>query len=689
MPKSSKKRKEKAADFAKAKLKLGKGKKPASNEIDTSFKARSVALPSQTIRTEEHVAEQGVPTTRRRLTYDDLLVHLRHYSSSTRKDALQGLRELLSDNPTMVMPNLGSLLGAIAKLIADDDHSVRAALIKFLEWILEQTSTSALAPHAPPLLLFSAAALAHISASIRADAVQIIGILLEKIPRVVVSGAGLSAKNEEGPGARILEGLMVALGAGESKSVNTNISLTSTTKSTLLTTLDAFLRCALLDSSSTSDSISESLPTWYFASAFPSTSAFDSFVSTLASRNRVEENTVVLDSYDIISGPIGCDLDLLQADASESGPSTSKNGYESHNILASRLHPVLIATFLDNAPQLRLSPSSYSASVELVVKVAELANLVYGAVVRDGTPNKETLESLNTMLTHMSVYFPFGDVAGLGVGETVSMKTREATQSLNLAYCELVSLSVSRASQLERRPKRLGRPNKKRTIIGSETGGKQVAEVAAYVKKCLRGEVAFASGLASSLSPTAYMSLLPTLWALRLEQDIMSTALHHATSASGGSRATKRIAIEFVGRLVLLDSDPNAATSVGLKGDAVKEWALGLPRTLWEFGDKDLRGTEVILLILLRMNQRRLLDQETLGALRQRLIPFFMIDHATKGPLPGPWNKLPMYLQKLALELTSSLCDSGIENTASLMSAVERVAIEKQLAYWNSIRPTL
>jgi hypothetical protein len=45
----------------------------------------AVALPNQTIRTEEQVAEQGVPTTRRRLTYDDLLVHLRHYSPGTRK----------------------------------------------------------------------------------------------------------------------------------------------------------------------------------------------------------------------------------------------------------------------------------------------------------------------------------------------------------------------------------------------------------------------------------------------------------------------------------------------------------------------------------------------------------------------------------------------------------------------------
>ena len=40
MPKATKKRKQKAADFSKAKLKLGKGKQVASNVIDTSFKAR-------------------------------------------------------------------------------------------------------------------------------------------------------------------------------------------------------------------------------------------------------------------------------------------------------------------------------------------------------------------------------------------------------------------------------------------------------------------------------------------------------------------------------------------------------------------------------------------------------------------------------------------------------------------------
>jgi len=68
MPKSSKKRKDKAADFSvlhvyfskpaiffyhflpqKAKLKLGKGKQVANNAVDTSFKARGVFSSSPSV----------------------------------------------------------------------------------------------------------------------------------------------------------------------------------------------------------------------------------------------------------------------------------------------------------------------------------------------------------------------------------------------------------------------------------------------------------------------------------------------------------------------------------------------------------------------------------------------------------------------------------------------------------------
>ncbi|QRW24482.1 Testis-expressed sequence 10 protein [Rhizoctonia solani] len=639
MPKSSKKRKEKAADFAKAKLKLGKGKKAPSNEIDTSFKARSVALPNQTIRTEEQVAEQGIPTTRRRLTYDDLLIHLRHYSPGTRKDALQGLRELLGNHQELIIPNLGSLLDAISKLIADDDHSVRKSLISFLEWVLDQIPTATLIPHAPPLLLFAAAALAHISAPVRADSVRIISVLLARVPHAVVSGTGLRGAKAEGPGARILDGLM-DLAVADSRGVGSDQSLSNSTKSTLLATLSMFLQHALAISP-TFDRPDSSIPTWFFASSFPSNTAFDSFIALLSVRKangmQRKGRYVELNKGELMAGPMDFDLDILDPDETlESNASNKSESEVPLLVLVTRLHPLLTATFLDNAPQLSLPTSMTSQSLELVLSVVELARLVYGALIRDGD-------------------------------------TREGLQTLNLAYAELVSLNISRTlptdSAIRRRNKKGSKPR---------TDGQQIDEVASYVVRTLRGEVGSTPGLPSALSLIAYTSLLPTLWALRSEKDVIPATMQHAASGSGaGHKNVKRAAVEFMGRSFCLD---NAE---------VMEWVLGLPRTAWEFGEKDPRGTELVLLILLRMNQRKLYDDPTLNALRQRLIPFFIFDHAKRGTITGPWTKLPDHLQRLALDVMSSLCHDG-GDVRELTNAVDRAVAQTTLAeYWVHVRPHL
>ncbi|KAG8687126.1 hypothetical protein FRC08_012148 [Ceratobasidium sp. 394] len=435
------------------------------------------------------------------------------------------------------------------------------------------------------------------------------------------------------------------------------------------------------------DSPNDPLPTWYFSSAFSSTSAFDSFMSALAPQTRPEEHNVMINRFDLVSGPLGCDLDMLQVDSLEVDQTGSGDEGNALNTLASRLHPILTATFLDNAPQLRLDTSS-SASVELVVRVMELTKLICGACIRDGNPNDEIFENLSALLGHMTPYFPFGEVVGLGIGEIVNAKTREAMQGLDIAYCELVSLLLSRPQQPEQSSKRHQRLKKREVGLSGESSGKQVREVAAYVVKHLRGEIVSTTGFASTLSPAAYTTLLPTLWALRGEQDVMPTILRHATSVPGGNKAVKRVAVEFVGRIVLLDSDPRCVMPVGLDREIVKEWSLGLPKAVWEFGEKDTRGSEIVLLVLLRMNQRGLFDHATLGALRQRLIPFFMIDHATRGAVAGPWIRLPRDTQRLALDLASNLCQGGGENTTSLANSIERAATDKQLLnYWNSIRP--
>ncbi|KAJ1301416.1 hypothetical protein OPQ81_008676 [Rhizoctonia solani] len=672
MPKSSKKRKEKAADFAKAKLKLGKGKKAPSNEIDTSFKARSVALPNQTIRTEEQVTEQGVPTTRRRLTYDDLLVHLRHYNPGTRKDALQGLRELLGDYSELIISNLGSLLDAVSKLIADDDHSVRKSLVSFLEWVLDQIPTVTLIPHAPPLLLFSAAALAHISAPVRADAVRVIGVLLEKVPHAVISGASLKGVKEEGPGARILDGLLAALGVGDSRAVGSDQSLSSSTKSTLLSTLSAFLQHALA-TPSTSTHLENSIPTWFFASSFPSSIAFDSFVALLAPRGAttVQRNAgvITLNKGELVAGPMHCDLDVLDATATLETDSLSKSNDSNPLVaLVSRLHPLLTATFLDNAPQLHLATSTPAQSLELVLSVVELARLVYGALIRRGHATEETFDNLNTFMGHIAPYFPFGEGEVVTTMGPINIKTCEGFQTLNLAYVELVSLKVSRTPSND---PGIRRRSKKGCKLATDGG--HVDEVASYIARTLRGETGSPPGLPSALSLIAYTSLLPTIWALRSENGVIPATMQHATTGSNaGNKAVKRAAVEFMGRIVLINSDPRCTEIPSLDNADVREWVLGLPRTVWEFGEKDLRGTEIVLLILLRMNQRKLYDNPTLDALRQRLIPFFIFDHAKRGTITGPWTKLPDHLQRLALDVMS----------------IDRVVAQTTLAeYWVHLRP--
>ena len=143
----------------KAKLKVGKAKQPAANATNTSVKVKRVSLPSQTVGrgSLEEGAEASTssgPTTKRRLGLDDLVQQLGHYSVHVRKgasiirltvahscaEAIFGLKELLSAHEDIVDPNLGTILRACSRLIADDDSAVRRALIGLFDWLVPRQS---------------------------------------------------------------------------------------------------------------------------------------------------------------------------------------------------------------------------------------------------------------------------------------------------------------------------------------------------------------------------------------------------------------------------------------------------------------------------------------------------------------------------------------------------------------------
>lgn len=737
MPKSSKKRKEKAADFSKAKLKLGKGKQTPNNAVDTSFKARSIALPSQGI---VHDADRGVPTTRRKLTNEDLISQLKHYNANVRKDAIVGLRELFEDYPDIVISSLSTTLNNCARMIADDDANVRKSLLTFLGWLLPRVPRDALLPHTSILLLFTTSAQTHIFPEIRIDAIRFVDLFLEFFPDVVVEGW---MDGHAGHGPRILEGYLGVLSAGTAygeagdtgpvqATSTASVILSPASKLVVLRSFSSFLSQAISSRDLNCYNVSQEetpkqlrrTPAWFMGSAFTSKSAFEAFdtsvlpafswPTSVPARQWQEESfpedgqedfvgsfpLLASDSVESWSFDSLSNLESIPAlDGSDSAGSSSgiraESAYVSH--LARTLQPTLVSTFLDCAPS-AFAPGSTPSETELqmVLAVGKLARCLYGVVPLEASEARYSVyDGLATLLGHMSPYFPF--VVRSSPLARRDVKIEQSLQDLNLVFCELTSTLILRSDDSTNLVRRAA-TNSKQPPRQLNSFTQRVSE---YSVQLLRGEAperADAQTLGPrSITPTTYVSLLPTVWALintpgaEFAENVVQACVEHAVKAASMS-AVKRHTVDFIGRLLLLDTAIEYRGQFHIKRYAVLEqkftqWLLHLPKTLWELGSSNLPATETILRVLLRLAQRRsfILNAETLSQMRARLVPFFKISHPSRGELPGPFTKLPASpVRTLVLDLAATLGAAGGEG--DLENAVEGAVRSEESQYWTAVR---
>nr|GAT43229.1 predicted protein [Mycena chlorophos] len=666
MPKSAKKRKDKAADFAKAKLKLGKGKQQPSNAIDTSFKARSIALPSQSIA--KH-ADTAVPTTKRRLSLDDLILHLKHYSAATRKDALFGLREILDAHPHLLDMSLPTIIASTARIIGDEDASVRKSLLDFFSWLFPRVALDDLAPHSTTLLLFTTSAQTHIFPEIRVDAVRLLNIYLEYIPAAIVAGWD----RESATGHQVLQGYLGILNAGTSfgdaegpmKATSTaSVVLTAASKLVVLQSLSRFLRHA---TSSSVNSHSNDIDTWYLASSFATRDAYLAFDNLVKSRlERVDSN-------------------LSQYNGNMEETVNENSVFLAH--LARALHSTLISTFLDCAPAV-FSPNGNvdETQARLILAVSDIAKCLYAPVLRNtssATPSARTADDLRSILGYMSPYFPFTP------GNSHDIKTEQTFEALNITYCELSSLAMMiSADGSTKKPTQSNRRQ-------------QTERVANYVIQLLKGESTATSQLGRPITPQAYTAILPTLWSLintsiaesrDLARGVLLAFVEHGRKASSKS-AVKQLSIEFIARLLLIDTDAQFNDYIGpdvRATEAVTEWVNHLPKCLWELGSSNLTATEIILRFLIVSLQRKsplVCDNQALRLLRSQLVPYFSMTHPTRGQIVGPYSKLPPGgpLRRLALGLVALITDA---EDSALSSAVNSAVLgsDSEATYWRNIR---
>ncbi|KIY47008.1 hypothetical protein FISHEDRAFT_46092 [Fistulina hepatica ATCC 64428] len=736
MPKSSKKRKDKAADFTKAKLKLGKGKQLPSNAVDTSFKAGSIALPMQSIVAQK---DNDEPMTKRKLTLVDLLSHIKHYSPIVRKgksssdwsylDAIFGLRELLEHNPKTLEASLNGVMSACVKAIGDEDAGVRKALLSFFAWLIPKLPVvrplnrhlagvmsfirikDALVPYSSMLVLFTTSAQTHIFPEIRIDAVRFIDILLEHIPEVVVSGWDEGSGKH---GSHVLEGYLGILNAGTKFSDHegpvqatstSSVVLTPASRLIVLNSLARFLRKCVMLHDVSDQHFGPTCPTSFFKYIFSDDAAFQSFERDLqpwlhqANRQGLrlwteepipEEECPVYGDLECLSrNPRWTLADLEYAvcaatSASADGPSVN---FLFACRLARSLHSTLVSTFLDYAPSV-FTPGGNPSEIEmqLVSAVADIARSLYGSIFRASassiSDSAAAAEDLRSILGYMAPYFPFTP------SPKSDVKQQKIFQDLNLLFCQMVSFKLLSAPTAGS-----SKPSGKRTnealIAAAEI------RVQEFIVQFLRGQETSMGQIARPPTVGAYASMVPTIWSLinvpssqktatRGEEDaldIVVAVLEHATKTISKS-SVKQLTVEFVARLALLETDWQYRGNFSLLGAgrqrALNAWIESLPKTLWELGSNNLALTEIILRFLLRFVQRQPLRSPIVAStLCPRMEPYFCIMHPTRGRIVGPFPKLPPSYRRLVLATAAVML---VCSSAASQSGVEPRNGEVRLA---------
>ncbi|WFD04079.1 rRNA processing protein [Malassezia obtusa] len=660
----------KAGDFQvgarltqKSKKKLGKGKQLASNATDTSFKTKTIALPQQSVSVDR---SQSL-TTRRNQTLTDLAQNTRHPASSMRKDAVQGMHELVSTYAFLVEQETPTLLNTVLPMLGDDDPLVRKALVAYLGVLFERLPLVQLAPYIGSILLFTTSAMSHIAMPVRLDALLILDLLLAKAGASVTVGweGALDAEAQAGDahGQRVLQAFFAMLGvAGDAAAVRqgTPAAKVGTTASVelqpggrlrVLRTLAHFLREATHADAGTA------LPLWCFQAAFASASEREQFERLLvpAAPAALAPDMPWIEPELVHVGPLGplSVTEALLAGAAVHGEARAQRSV--HERVAALLHASLIATLLDATPA-ALSPEGPAQNVhlELVTEILTISAALWRAIVTEHlaacsargvhTP-VPSLAQLQQLLGHLAPYFP-------AAGDDASLL------SLNAVYCELVALSaIAHADDARTAPR------------------KQRAQLAQHMDRTLT-YLAEQLTTAEAIHPELYASLIPTFWLLLsaprpgVETSLIEPLLHHYATIPTSS-PLKPLAFEFLARLALLHTFKTLRVplqAVHGARDAWQDWLLSLPRTLWEAaahsvarskGTPEARAQSHTLVrrildflhTVLVQADEVLFDRATLDALAAPLQPLFSVQHPSRGTIRGPYARLPPPTQAVARAL--------------------------------------
>lgn len=178
---SKRKRAEKKKDFQKTKLKVGKTLAKPDNYTDTSFTAKSISLPNQTISKKSIVSTDPAQKGDVDLTHQLLL--MKHHQASTRKEVLNFVEAHLPSNTSTYK----QILTMTISLVTDSSASVRDAFVSLLAACADK-QPGFLELHMRTIVLFVHSAMTHIKSEIRGSSTKFLNVLVQKAPQPLAKG---------------------------------------------------------------------------------------------------------------------------------------------------------------------------------------------------------------------------------------------------------------------------------------------------------------------------------------------------------------------------------------------------------------------------------------------------------------------------------------------------------------------
>ena len=177
-------------DFKRVKSKVGRKLKKV-NETKTDFKAKSINLPSQNLKTNAASTsgagadgDGDIVLTRRMVSMSTLISQCRHYNQKVRANAVQGILEILqAHDVSRTGSSLSQVLQSVLESLADASAKVRKTALSVLRALFKREAK--VKPFVPLLLVHIFKAMTHLSPEVSTDGIEALSIMLKDLAEAI------------------------------------------------------------------------------------------------------------------------------------------------------------------------------------------------------------------------------------------------------------------------------------------------------------------------------------------------------------------------------------------------------------------------------------------------------------------------------------------------------------------------